>query len=70
MYGFGVGGGHWGGVVSDQLAVPYADGMLVKRPDGSIPPPRPASPTTSVTPTVTSDRIYPCCWTATPTCTC
>ncbi|MBV9050263.1 MAG: alcohol dehydrogenase catalytic domain-containing protein [Solirubrobacterales bacterium] len=32
MYGFGVGGGHWGGVVSDQLAVPYADGMLVELP--------------------------------------
>jgi alcohol dehydrogenase len=29
MYGFGLGGGHWGGVVCDQLAVPYADGMLV-----------------------------------------
>ena len=37
MYGFGVGGGHWGGVVSDQLAVPYADGMLVKLPDGIDP---------------------------------
>jgi alcohol dehydrogenase len=34
MYGFGVGGGHWGGVVSDQLAVPYADAMLVGLPDG------------------------------------
>jgi alcohol dehydrogenase len=34
MYGFGVGGGHWGGVVSDQLAVPYADPMLVPLPDG------------------------------------
>jgi alcohol dehydrogenase len=34
MYGFGVGGGHWGGVVSDQLAVPYADAMLVRLPDG------------------------------------
>jgi alcohol dehydrogenase len=33
MYGFGVGGGHWGGAVSDQLAVPYADGMLVPLPD-------------------------------------
>jgi alcohol dehydrogenase len=32
MYGFGVGGGHWGGAVSDQLAVPYADGMLVPLP--------------------------------------
>lgn len=32
MYGFGVGGGHWGGAVSDQLAVPYADAMLVTLP--------------------------------------
>lgn len=32
MYGFGVGGGHWGGAVSDQLAVPYADAMLVALP--------------------------------------
>ncbi len=32
MYGFGVGGGHWGGAVSDQLAVPYADSMLVALP--------------------------------------
>jgi alcohol dehydrogenase len=37
MYGFGVGGGHWGGAVSDQLAVPYADGMLVALPDGVDP---------------------------------
>jgi alcohol dehydrogenase len=29
MYGFGVAGGHWGGALSDQLAVPYADAMLV-----------------------------------------
>lgn len=34
MYGFGIGGGHWGGVVADQLAVPYADGMLVALPAG------------------------------------
>lgn len=34
MYGFGVGGGHWGGAFSDVLAVPYADGMLVAVPDG------------------------------------
>lgn len=34
MYGFGVGGGHWGGAVSDQLAVPYADAMLVRLPSG------------------------------------
>src|SRR4051794_1609536 len=28
MYGFGVGGGHWGGALSDELTVPYADAML------------------------------------------
>jgi alcohol dehydrogenase len=32
MYGFGVGGGHWGGVLSDKIEVPYADGMLVALP--------------------------------------
>jgi alcohol dehydrogenase len=37
MYGFGVGGGHWGGALSDQLAVPYADGMLVPLPDAIKP---------------------------------
>jgi alcohol dehydrogenase len=37
MYGFGVGGGHWGGTVSDQLAVPFADAMLVPLPDGIDP---------------------------------
>jgi alcohol dehydrogenase len=37
MYGFGVGGGHWGGAVSDQLAVPFADAMLVPLPDGIDP---------------------------------
>jgi alcohol dehydrogenase len=37
MYGFGVGGGHWGGAVSDQLAVPYADAMLVPLPSGVEP---------------------------------
>lgn len=37
MYGFGVGGGHWGGAVSDELAVPYADAMLVPLPDGIDP---------------------------------
>jgi alcohol dehydrogenase len=37
MYGFGVGGGHWGGVISDQLAVPYADAMLVPLPEGIDP---------------------------------
>jgi alcohol dehydrogenase len=37
MYGFGLGGGHWGGVVSDLLAVPFADAMLVPVPDGIEP---------------------------------
>ena len=37
MYGFGVGGGHWGGALSDQLLVPYADAMLVSLPDGVEP---------------------------------
>jgi alcohol dehydrogenase len=33
MYGFGFAGGHWGGAFSDELAVPYADAMLVALPD-------------------------------------
>ena len=33
MYGFGLTGGHWGGAVADELAVPFADGMLVPLPD-------------------------------------
>jgi alcohol dehydrogenase len=37
MYGFGVCGGHWGGAVADELAVPYADGMLVPLPHGIEP---------------------------------
>jgi alcohol dehydrogenase len=37
MYGFGLTGGHWGGAFSDQLAVPYADAMLVALPDGIDP---------------------------------
>jgi len=37
MYGFGLAGGHWGGAFSDQLAVPYADAMLVALPDGVEP---------------------------------
>lgn len=37
MYGFGVAGGHWGGVLSDQVAVPYADAMLVPLPSGVAP---------------------------------
>ncbi len=37
MYGFGLTGGHWGGAFSDELAVPYADAMLVPLPDGIDP---------------------------------
>jgi alcohol dehydrogenase len=37
MYGFGLAGGHWGGAFSDQLAVPYADAMLVPLPPGILP---------------------------------
>jgi len=37
MYGFGVGGGHWGGALCDQLSVPYADAMLVPLPEGLDP---------------------------------
>ena len=37
MYGFGVSGGHWGGAVADELAVPYADAMLVPLPQGIEP---------------------------------
>jgi alcohol dehydrogenase len=37
MYGFGVGGGHWGGALSDRLAVPFADAMLVVLPDAIDP---------------------------------
>ncbi len=37
MYGFGLAGGAWGGVVADQLAVPFADAMLVRLPDGVDP---------------------------------
>jgi alcohol dehydrogenase len=37
MYGFGLTGGHWGGAFSDELAVPYADAMLVPLPDGVDP---------------------------------
>jgi alcohol dehydrogenase len=37
MYGFGVAGGHWGGAYSDQLAVPFADAMLVRLPDAVDP---------------------------------
>jgi alcohol dehydrogenase len=37
MYGFGLTGGHWGGAFSDELAVPYADAMLVALPEGIAP---------------------------------
>jgi alcohol dehydrogenase len=37
MYGFGVSGGHWGGALADELAVPFADAMLVPLPDGLDP---------------------------------
>src|SRR3954470_14289052 len=37
MYGFGLAGGHWGGAVADELAVPFADAMLVALPDGIDP---------------------------------
>jgi alcohol dehydrogenase len=37
MYGFGVAGGHWGGAVSDELLVPFADAMLVALPNGIEP---------------------------------
>ncbi len=33
MYGFGFAGGHWGGAFADELAVPYADAMLVALPE-------------------------------------
>lgn len=37
MYGFGVSGGHWGGAVADELAVPFADRMLVALPQAIEP---------------------------------
>jgi alcohol dehydrogenase len=37
MFGFGIAGGHWGGAYSDELAVPYADAMLVPLPGGIEP---------------------------------
>jgi alcohol dehydrogenase len=37
MYGFGLTGGLWGGAVGEQLAVPFADAMLVPLPDGLEP---------------------------------
>jgi alcohol dehydrogenase len=37
MYGFGLAGGHWGGAIGDELAVPFADAMLVRLPDSIDP---------------------------------
>lgn len=37
MFGFGAGGGAWGGVMAEQVAVPYADAMLVPLPCGVDP---------------------------------
>jgi len=37
MYGMGLTGGQWGGAFSDQLAVPFADAMLVPLPPGVDP---------------------------------
>jgi alcohol dehydrogenase len=37
MYGFGVFGHDWGGVLTDVVRVPYADAMLVPVPDGVEP---------------------------------
>lgn len=34
MYGFGAAAGAWGGTVADQVAVPYADAMLLPLPPG------------------------------------
>jgi len=48
MYGFGLGGGHWGGAVSDLLAVPFADAMLVP-----VPPTLDSSAVASVADTAT-----------------
>ena len=37
MYGFGLAGGHWGGAIAEQMAVPFADGMLVRLPESIDP---------------------------------
>ena len=37
MYGFGVAGGAWGGVLSDEVGVPFAEAMLVPLPPGVDP---------------------------------
>jgi alcohol dehydrogenase len=37
MYGMGLAAGHWGGAFAEQLAVPFADAMLVPLPEGVDP---------------------------------
>lgn len=37
MFGFGALGGDWGGMLSDLVRIPYADGMLVRAPPGVDP---------------------------------
>ena len=37
MFGFGVAGGAWGGVLSEHVSVPFADAMLVPLPPGVEP---------------------------------
>jgi alcohol dehydrogenase len=37
MYGFGLAGGPWGGALADLVGVPFADGMLVRLPEGVDP---------------------------------
>jgi alcohol dehydrogenase len=61
MYGFGVGGGHWGGALADQVAVPFADAMLVPLPEGVDPVAWPVWRTPSATRTGTSHRTCPRC---------
>jgi Alcohol dehydrogenase GroES-like domain len=66
MYGFGIGGGHWGGAVSDQLAVRTRTRCSCRCPMGSSPPPLQASRTTSAMPTAISTRTSCRCSRATP----
>ena len=67
MYGFGLTGGHWGGAFSDELAVPYADAMLVPLPEG-VDPAAAAGVADNIctTPTATSPPICPPCCALTP----
>ncbi|WP_396913778.1 zinc-binding dehydrogenase [Mycolicibacterium sp.] len=37
MYGFGIAGGLWGGALAELMAVPFADAMLVRLPNGVDP---------------------------------